>query len=292
MTFIGAGVALVTPFKDGKVDFPAMGALIDWQIENEIDAIISCGTTGEASTLSDEEHIDVVKYTVDKVRGRVPVIAGAGSNDTKHAIEMSKALIDVGADGLLVVTPYYNKCTQKGLIEHYLAIADKITVPMIIYSVPGRTGVNISPFAVSKLCRHPNICGIKEASGDISQVVAIAKYCSDQFSLYSGNDDSTVPFLSLGGKGVISTVANIVPGEMHRLVQSYLAGDMPGAAKLQIELKSLIDAMFKEVNPIPIKAALAMMGKIQQEYRLPLCSPSDETVEGIQKELKSYGLLD
>ncbi|WP_130863749.1 4-hydroxy-tetrahydrodipicolinate synthase [Bacilliculturomica massiliensis] len=292
MTFTGAGVALVTPFADGKVDFPALEALIDWQIENEIDAIISCGTTGEASTLSDKEHIDVVKFTIDKVRGRVPVIAGAGSNDTKHAVEMSKALIDAGADGLLMVTPYYNKCTQKGLIEHYLAIADEITVPMIIYSVQGRTGVNISPFAVSRLCRHPNICGIKEASGNISQVVDIAKYCSDQFALYSGNDDSTVPFMALGGKGVISTAANIIPRQMHRMVQDYIAGDTVGAAKQQIELKPLIDALFAEVNPIPVKAALAMMGKIRQEYRLPLCAPSEETLALLQKELKNHGLVE
>lgn len=291
MTFTGAGVALVTPFKNGEVDFPALEGLIEWQLENEIDAIISCGTTGEASTLNDKEHIDVVKFTIDKVRGRVPVIAGAGSNDTKHAVEMSKALADVGADGLLMVTPYYNKCTQKGLIEHYLAIADTITVPMIIYSVQGRTGVNISPFAVSKLCRHPNICGIKEASGNISQVVEIAKYCSDQFALYSGNDDCTVPLLAMGGKGVISTVANIVPKEMHLMVHDYLNGETVKAAKLQMELKSLIDAVFTEVNPIPIKAALAMMGKIEQEYRLPLCAPSDETAEKVRKELKSYGLI-
>lgn len=291
MIFTGAGVALVTPFQDGKVDFSSLSRLIDWQIESGIDAIISCGTTGEASTLTDKEHVEVVKYTIDKVRGRVPVIAGAGSNDTRHAVEMSKALMEAGADGLLMVTPYYNKCTQKGLIEHYLTIADQITVPMIIYSVPGRTGVNISPFAVSKLCGHPNICGIKEASGDISQVAAIARHCGEDFALYSGNDDSTIPLLSLGGKGVISTVANIVPKEMHDLAQKFLSGDIRGAARLQLKLKPLIDAMFVEVNPIPIKAALALMGRIRQEYRLPLCDPTEGAMQAIEREVKAWGLI-
>lgn len=291
MAFTGAGVALVTPFKDGKVDFPALESLIEWQLENEIDAVISCGTTGEASTLSEKEKLKVVKFTVDKVGGRVPVIAGAGSNDTNHAAELGKAMADAGADGLLMVTPYYNKCSQKGLIEHYLTVANQISIPMIIYSVPGRTGVNISPFVVSKLCSHPNICGIKEASGDISQAVAIARYCSRQFALYSGNDDCTVPILSLGGRGVISTVANIVPREMHQMVQDYLGGSTESAAQSQVALKSLIDAVFAEVNPIPIKAALAMMGKIQMEYRLPLCEPTEETIERLRREMKLYGLL-
>ncbi len=289
--FSGAGVALVTPFSNGKVDFPKLGELIEWQLSQNIDAVISCGTTGEASTLSDEEHIETVRYTINKVAGRVPVIAGAGSNDTAHAIAISKALQEVGADGLLTVTPYYNKCTQEGLIRHYTAIADQIKIPMILYSVPGRTGVNISPFAVSALCQHENIAGIKEASGDMSQVVEIAKHTSDQFALYSGNDDMTVPLLSVGGCGVISTTANIIPLEMHNMVMSYLAGDTDTACRMQLEMKSLIDAMFIEVNPIPVKAALHLMGKIEKEYRLPMCEPREESLKKIEKELLDYGIF-
>ncbi len=290
--FTGAGVALVTPFTDGKVDFPRLGRLIDWQVASGIDAIISCGTTGEASTLNDKEHIDTVRYTVDRVAGKIPVIAGSGSNDTKHALEMSKALTDAGADGLLVVTPYYNKCTQKGLISHYTTIADQIEIPMILYSVAGRTGVNISPFAVSRLCGHEKICGIKEASGNISQVVEIARYVSEDFALYSGNDDQVVPLLSLGGSGVISTVANLIPAEVHKMVQTYLDGDTETAAKMQLDQKPLIDAIFAEVNPIPVKAALAELGKINPEYRLPLCSPEDSTMRRIRRELAAWGLTE
>lgn len=289
--FTGAGVAIVTPFKDGKVDFPSLGQLIDWQISQEIDAIIVCGTTGEASTLNDKEHIETVQYAVEKVNGRVPVIAGAGSNDTEHAIFMSKELEGSGVDGLLLVTPYYNKCTQKGLIQHYTKIADAVNIPIILYSVAGRTGVNISPSTVFELAKHPNIVGIKEASGNISQVVEIAKCINDNFVLYSGNDDMIVPLLSVGGIGVISVVANIVPKDTHRMVMDYLAGDVKGASKLQLGMKHLIDALFIEVNPIPVKAALNMMGRITLEYRLPLCLPDEKSMETIRKELIEYGLI-
>ena len=289
--FTGAGTALVTPFRNGEVDFSSLSQLIDWQIQQSIDALIICGTTGEASTLNDEEHIETVRFAVNHTAGRVPVIAGAGSNDTRHAIEMSRALQGVGADGLLLVTPYYNKCTQRGLITHYTAIADAVEIPMILYSVPGRTGVNISPLAVSALRDHPNIAGIKEASGNISQVVEIAKYVDDSFALYSGNDDMVVPLLSVGGIGVISVVSNIAPRDTHLMVSKYLNGDVEAAAKMQLAMKSLIDAMFCEVNPIPVKAALSMMGKIKPEYRLPLCDPSAESLAIIEKELKAYGLL-
>ncbi|WP_324824014.1 4-hydroxy-tetrahydrodipicolinate synthase [Sinanaerobacter sp. ZZT-01] len=289
--FSGAGVALVTPFSNGKVDFPKLAELIEWQISHDIDAIISCGTTGEASTLSDEEHIETVRYTINKVAGRVPVISGSGSNDTAHAIAMSQALQDVGVDGLLTVTPYYNKCTQEGLIKHYTAIADQIKIPMILYSVPGRTGVNISPSTVSVLCQHEHIAGIKEASGDMSQVVEIAKHVSDQFALYSGNDDMTVALLSMGGIGVISTTANIIPKQMHAMVKNYLDGHVEEACKMQLEMKSLIDAMFIEVNPIPVKAALHLMGKIEKEYRLPMCEPCEESLRKIERELTAYGVL-
>ena len=289
--FTGAGVAIVTPFSSGEVDFPSLGQLIDWQISQGIDAIIVCGTTGEASTLNDKEHIETVQYTVEKVNGRVPVIAGAGSNDTAHAIFMSEELQAKGVDGLLLVTPYYNKCTQKGLIQHYTKIADAVNIPVILYSVAGRTGVNISPSTVFELAKHPNIVGIKEASGNISQVVEIAKCVGDDFALYSGNDDMIVPLLSVGGIGVISTVANIVPRDTHDMVMKYLSGDTRAAGRLQLQMKHLIDAMFIEVNPIPVKAALHMMGKIKLEYRLPLCPPDEKSMEIIRRELEAYGLI-
>jgi len=290
--FTGAGVAIVTPFLDGKVDFPSLGQLIDWQISQEIDAIIVCGTTGEASTLNDKEHIETVQYAVEKVNGRIPVIAGAGSNDTAHAIYMSEELEASGVDGLLLVTPYYNKCTQKGLIQHYTKIADAVNIPIILYSVAGRTGVNISPSTVFELAKHPNIVGIKEASGNISQVVEIAKCINDDFALYSGNDDMIVPLLSVGGIGVISVAANIIPKDTHTMVMNYLSGDTKRASRLQLEMKHLIDALFVEVNPIPVKAALNMMGKIKLEYRLPLCPPDEKSVEIIRKELIQYGLIE
>jgi 4-hydroxy-tetrahydrodipicolinate synthase len=289
--FTGAGTAIVTPFKDGKVDFPSLDRLIDWQISQGIDAIVVCGTTGEASTLNDEEHIETVRFTVEKVKGRVPVIAGAGSNDTAHAVFMSKSLEEKGADGLLLVTPYYNKCTQKGLIQHYTKIADSVNIPIILYSVAGRTGVNISPSTVFELAKHPNIVGIKEASGNISQVVEIARCISDDFSLYSGNDDMIVPLLSVGGIGVISTVSNIIPKDTHDMVMKYLNGDTKGAGKLQLDMKHLIDTLFIEVNPIPVKAALYLMGMIELEYRLPLCLPDEKSMEVIRKELTAYGLI-
>ena len=289
--FTGAGVAIVTPFKNGKVDFPSLGRLIDWQISQDIDAIIICGTTGEASTLNDKEHIETVRYTVEKVNGRVPVIAGAGSNDTAHAIFMAGELTNFPIDGLLLVTPYYNKCTQKGLIKHYNAIADSVNIPMIVYSVAGRTGVNITPSTVAELSRHPNIVGIKEASGNISQVVEIAKCISDDFALYSGNDDMVVPLLSIGGSGVISTVANIIPKDVHLMVKEYLDGSTKSAGERQLKMKHLIDAMFIEVNPIPVKAALSLMGMIDAEYRLPLGPPEEPSMEFIRKELINYGLI-
>ena len=289
--FTGAGVAIVTPFKDGKVDFPGLGQLIDWQISQGIDAIVICGTTGEASTLNDKEHIETVQYAVEKVNGRVPVIGGAGSNDTAHAVYMSKELEESGVDGLLLVTPYYNKCTQKGLIQHYTKIADAVNIPIILYSVAGRTGVNISPSTVFELAKHPNIVGIKEASGNISQVVEIAKCISDDFALYSGNDDMVVPLLSVGGLGVISVVANVAPKDTHDMVMKYLSGDVKEAGRLQLEMKHLIDALFIEVNPIPVKAALNLMGKLELEYRLPLCPPDEKSMEVIRKELTAYGLI-
>lgn len=288
--FTGAGTALVTPFVHGEVDYQSMGQLIDWQIEQGIGALIICGTTGEASTLTDKEHIETVRYAVNRADRRVPVIGGAGSNDTKHAIDMSLELEEVGVDGLLLVTPYYNKCTKKGLVAHYNAIADQVETPIILYSVPSRTGVNISPDSVRELRDHPNIVAIKEASGNISQVVEIAGYADDDFALYSGNDDMIIPILSVGGIGAISTVANIIPGDVHKMATSYLENKDGYAAKMQLSMKPLIDAMFCEVNPIPIKAALSIMGKIRMEYRQPLCDPDPESLKTIKRELQAYGL--
>lgn len=288
--FKGAGVAIVTPFRDGEVDFPSLARLIDWQIDQGIDAIISCGTTGEASTLNDKEHIETVQFTVNQVKGRVPVIGGAGSNDTAHAIFMSRELEKAGVDGLLLVTPYYNKCTQKGLIAHYQKIAESVGIPSILYSVPGRTGVNISPSSVFELAKHPNIAGIKEASGNISQVVEIARCVSDDFALYSGNDDMIVPLLSVGGIGVISTVANVAPRKTHDMVASYLEGDIEKSKELQLSMKPLIDSLFLEVNPIPVKAALNMMGFIKAEYRMPLCEADNKTLDEIMCQLKNLGI--
>ncbi|MCB6994447.1 4-hydroxy-tetrahydrodipicolinate synthase [bacterium 210820-DFI.6.37] len=289
--FKGAGVALVTPFSQGQVDYERLAGLLDWQVSSGIDAIVSCGTTGEASTLNDEEHINTVKFTAQAVNKKVPVIAGAGSNDTAHAVFMGQALEQAGADGLLVVTPYYNKCTQKGLMKHYEKIADSVDIPIILYSVPGRTGVNISPSSVKELAQHPNISGIKEASGNMSQVVEIARYISDDFALYSGNDDMIVPLLSVGSVGAISTVANVAPSDTSRMIHKYLDGDTREAMEMQLAMKPLIDAMFVEVNPIPVKAALSMMDKIRPEYRLPLCEADNLSLYEIMTQLKDYGLI-
>lgn len=289
--FEGAGVAIVTPFKDGKVDFDNYGELIDWQIAEGTDAIISCGTSGEASTMTDEEQIETVKFAVDRTAGRVPVIAGAGSNDTRHAIALSQELEKTGADALLHVTPYYNKCTQKGYIQHMTAIADNVDIPIILYSVKGRTGFNIKPETAAKLAEHKNITAIKEASGDIVQCAEIARLTPDDFDMYSGNDDQIVPILSLGGKGVISVLSNVAPKDTSDMVHKYLDGDVKGALELQLKAMPLIKALFAEVNPIPVKAALDIMGKTKMEYRLPLCEPEESTIDLLKKELTAYGIL-
>lgn len=289
--FRGSGVAIVTPFNDREIDFNSFEKLIEWQILEGSDAIVVCGTTGEASTLTDEEQIDVVEFAVKVVNHRVPVIAGGGSNDTHHGIHLNQCLEQVGPDALLHVTPYYNKCSQKGLIDHFFAIADAVEIPMIIYSVQSRTGVNIEPKTVLELSKHPNIIGIKEASGNIAQVAEIARLVGDDFDIYSGNDDMIVPLLSLGGVGVISVVANIIPNETHMLVKNYLNGNIKEACKLQLSLKPLMDSMFVDVNPIPVKAALYLMGKIKLDYRLPLCPPSVAAFSSIKSQMQTYGLL-
>ncbi|MBK5252119.1 MAG: 4-hydroxy-tetrahydrodipicolinate synthase [Peptostreptococcaceae bacterium] len=290
--FKGSGVAIVTPFNgDESINFEKLGEMIDWQIEESTDAIIICGTTGEATTMDKEEQMETIRFAVEKVAGRIPVIAGTGSNNTKHAIEMSKFAESVGVDGLLIVTPYYNKGTQKGIIKHYTVIADSVNLPIIVYNVPGRTGVNILPETVAELAKHPNIQGVKEASGDIAQVVEIARLVPDDFYIYSGNDDMIVPLLSVKGDGVISVVANIAPKDTHDMVMKFHAGDLKGACELQLKMKALIDALFKEVNPIPIKTALNLMGKDVGGFRLPLCEMSEGPLENLKEQMRLYGLL-
>lgn len=289
--FKGSGVAIITPFTKDGIDFDKLGELLEWHIDKGTDAIIICGTTGEASTMTDDEKKAAYSYTVKKVAKRIPVIAGTGSNNTMHSIELSKYAESVGCDGLLCVTPYYNKTTQKGLIEHYTAIADSVNIPMIIYNVPGRTGLNILPDTLKKLSVHKNIAGVKEASGNISQVVEIGTFCNDDFTMYSGNDDQVVPLLSVGGIGVISVVANIAPTEMHDMVMNYLEGNVKQAMELQLKIKPLNDALFCEVNPIPIKTAMNLLGKNVGELRLPLTSMTDKNLDYLKKELSAYGLL-
>ena len=288
--FKGSGVAIVTPFKDGRIDYIALEGLIEWHIEAGTDALIVCGTTGEASTLSPVEKLSLVEFVIKKTNGRVPVIAGSGSNDTSHAMYLSKEMQYAGADGLLIVTPYYNKASQAGLIKHYNAIADYVDIPIILYSVKSRTGVNIPPSTIKELKKHPNIRGIKEASGDISQICQIASLIDPGFCLYSGNDDHTISMMALGAIGCISTVANIIPAQYHQMTKDYLNGRHKAAAKQQLAMLPLIHAVFAEVNPIPIKSALHIMGKIQKEYRLPLCDPANETLYLLFDEMKRYGI--
>jgi 4-hydroxy-tetrahydrodipicolinate synthase len=289
--FRGSGVAIITPFKDGKVDFGALGKLLDWQVAEGTDAIIICGTTGESSTLIDEEHLETIAFAVKKIDKRVPVIAGVGSNETVHAVYLGQEAERLGADALLHVTPYYNKASKLGLIEHFKAAATSVHIPVILYSVASRTGVNITPDVCAKLAEVDNIVGIKEASGNIAQVAEIARVTPDDFSIYSGNDDMVLPLLSLGGDGVISVLANAMPKETHDMVAKYFDGDLQGARKLQLDLKPFIDALFIEVNPIPVKAALWLMGQIEYEYRLPLCRMEEANLEKLKAEMQAIGLI-
>lgn len=288
--FKGSGVALVTPFKNGEVHYEKLRELLEWHIANQTDAIIICGTTGEASTMTDAERKSVIKFTVEVVNRRIPVIAGSGSNNTAHAVELSQYCESVGVDGLLVVTPYYNKATELGLLKHYETIANSVKLPIILYSVAGRTGVNLTPKVVQKLAQIPNIIGIKEASGDISQVAEIARLCGEDFAIYSGNDDMIVPVLSLGGQGVISVLANILPQVTHDLVSSYLEGDVKTSCKLQLRVNGLVHALFIEVNPIPVKTAMNLMGMDVGSFRLPLTEMAAENLVVLKDELTNYGL--
>ena len=268
--FRGIATALVTPFKDGQVDYDAYGKFIDWQIENGINALVACGTTGESSTLSDAEHRAALAFAVKRAAGRVPVIAGTGSNELDYAVDLSKYAVSVGADAILVVTPYYNKATQKGLIGMYTAIADAAKVPTILYNVPSRTGVNIEPKTYAALAEHPDIVAFKEANGNISKIVETMSYVRGKLDLYSGNDDQIVPLMSMGGIGAISVLSNILPRETVAICDRFFAGDVAGAAELQCHYHALIDALFAEINPIPVKAACAAMGFCENSLRLPL----------------------
>ncbi|MBU5365633.1 4-hydroxy-tetrahydrodipicolinate synthase [Enterococcus devriesei] len=289
--FEGSAVALVTPMKaDGAVDFKKIDELVEWHINEGTDAIVACGTTGEASTLANAEHIAVIEAVVKKVANRVPVIAGTGVNDTQHAIELSTGAEKVGADALLIVTPYYNKASDEGLFLHYQEIAKSVKLPIILYSVASRTNMNIEPLMVKRLAQIPNVVAIKEASGNISQIAEIARLLPEDFTIYSGNDDQVLPIMALGGRGSISTVANIAPKQTHELTQAVLAGDFALAKELQLAQLPLIHAIFCEVNPIPVKTAVGLLGKIEPNFRLPLSAAKGETVERLKKEMTAYGL--
>lgn len=290
--FTGAGVAIVTPmYENGEVNYEALGVLLEEQIANSTDAIIICGTTGESSTLTHEEHIKVIKYTVDKVAGRIPVVAGTGSNCTETAIELSRQAKEVGADALLLVTPYYNKATQKGLIAHYTKIANAVALPIILYNVPSRTGCNLLPETAVKLAKNvENIVGIKEASGNISQVAKLMSLADGCIDLYSGNDDQIVPLLSLGGKGVISVLSNIAPQQTHDIVELYLEGKVKESCGLQLKAMPLVDALFCEVNPIPVKKALNLAGKNAGTLRAPLTEMEEAGTEKLAKAMVDFGL--
>ena len=288
--FTGAATALVTPMTENGVDFPAFEKLINWQIQEGIDALVICGTTGEASTLTDQEHREVLKFAVEVVNGRVPMIAGTGSNDTAYAIDMTKYACEIGYDAVLVVTPYYNKTTQKGLVAMFSAIADASTKPVILYNVPSRTGVNIEPATYAALADHPNIAAIKEAGGNISKVVETVALVGDKLDIYSGNDDQIVPILACGGKGVISVLSNVVPKETSLMCKTFFDGDVKGAMEMQVKYLGLTNALFCEVNPIPAKAAMAALGFCENYLRLPLV-PMEEAHEAmLRQKMRQLGL--
>lgn len=289
--FTGSGVALATPFTSAGVDFPALKKLVDFQINNGTDAIIVCGTTGEAAAMSYEERIRTIEAVVRHVDGRVPVIAGTGSNNTENAIAMSRDASGAGVDALLVVTPFYNKATPKGLIRHYTAVADAVEKPVILYHVPSRTGVKCTAEIYAALAEHPNIVGVKEAGGDLALVQKTRELCPEDFYIWSGNDDETAPIMLFGGKGVISVAANVMPEAMHRLTAACLNGDFVAAGQMQLKLRKLCEALFWEVNPIPVKTALAIMGYCQERFRSPMCEMEPENRERLAGVLAEYGLI-
>ena len=291
--FKGAGVAIVTPMKEnGEVNYEKLAELIEFQIANGTDAIIACGTTGEASTLSHEEHLDVIKYCVEVVAGRIPVVAGTGSNSTETAVYLSTEAEKYGADGLLLVSPYYNKATQNGLYQHFKTVADSVKLPVLLYNVPGRTGCNILPETVVRLCKDvENIVGVKEASGNISQIAHLAAIADGCVDIYSGNDDQIVPIMALGGIGVISVLSNVAPRQTHEICQKFLDGDVAGSRKMQLDALNLCNALFCEVNPIPVKKALNLMGMEAGPLRMPLTEMEEANAARLQKAMEDYGIL-
>ena len=288
--FTGAATALITPFRNREIDYEAFGHIIDDQLNAGIDALVICGTTGEASTLTDDEQISAIEFAVKRVAGRVPVIAGAGSNDTEHAIKLCKRSCEVGADALLIVTPYYNKTSQRGLIHMYTRIADSVDKPIILYNVPSRTGVNIEPATYAALADHPNINAIKEASGNFSKLVETVALVGDKLAVYSGNDDQVVPMLALGGKGVISVLSNVLPAETSEMCKRFQSGDVKGSAAMQCKYLPLINALFSDVNPIPVKEAMAMLGYCTAEMREPLYNMEEAKKEILRQKLIDAGL--
>ena len=284
--FEGVATALITPLNENGIDYNAFARLIDWQINEGVNALVVCGTTGESSTLTDKEHKSAIEFAVNEVGGRIPVIAGTGSNDTAYALELTDFSCKAGVDGVLVVTPYYNKATQNGLFKMFTEIADRAAAPVILYNVPSRTGVNIAPETVARLSKHPNISGIKEAGGNISAVAEIAALCGDDINIYSGNDDQTVPIMSLGGKGCISVLSNLLPHNTAQMCKKMLAGDTKGALDLQLKYLPLIKALFCEVNPIPVKAAMAAMGYCENYLRLPLTPMEEAHKEILLNEMR------
>lgn len=291
--FEGAGVALVTPFKEnGDVNYDKLEEILEEQIAGGTDAIVICGTTGEASTMSHEEHLSVIKYGCEVVKGRIPVVAGTGSNCTREAVYMSQKAEEVGADGVLLVTPYYNKATQNGLIAHFTTIAESIKIPALLYHIPGRTGVTMKPETIVSLCKNvPNIVGVKEASGNFSSIATMMSMADGCIDVYSGNDDQIVPLLSMGGKGVISVLSNVAPRQTHEICQKFFDGDVKGSAQMQLDAIPLVSALFSEVNPIPVKAALNLMGKEVGPLRLPLTEMEPQNQERLKKAMQEYGIL-
>lgn len=290
--FTGSGVAIVTPMhSDGTVNYHKLGELLDWHVEQGTDAIIICGTTGESSTLTDAEHKECIRYTVERINHRIPVVAGTGSNDTAYAIHLSQEAESLGVDGLLLVTPYYNKTSQSGLVAHFTQIADSVSIPCILYTVPGRTGMNMLPATLAELSHHKNICGVKEASGNIVQTAEILSLCGDRLDVYTGEDAMTVPTMSLGGKGVITVMANILPKETHDMTKACLDGDFKSAAAMQLKYIELIGSLFADVNPVPIKEAMNLLGYEAGPVRLPLYTIEPAAAKRLEKALKNLGMI-
>lgn len=289
--FKGSAVAIITPFNKDGIDFEKLQELLEKQINAKTDAIVICGTTGEASTMSEEERKQAIKFTVDTINKRIPVIAGTGNNNTMASVSMSKWAEEIGVDALLIITPYYNKTTQKGLVAHFSTIAESVKIPLILYNVPSRTGMNIQPDTLMELSKHSNIVAVKEASGDISQVAKIKALCGDRIDIYSGNDDQVIPILALGGSGVISVAANIIPEQMHNICEEFFMGNIQEALTIQLKYLSLINALFIETNPIPVKTAMNLMGLNIGPLRLPLCDMYDSNLSILKKELLKAGLI-